>query len=350
MAMSRGVSWRWAALCFCVMALTGGLSASAAEEQSVYIWHEAEALLTGERWLTHHFWAPSGGLFIYAENQWGPPAIGTIKLWPERWMVWMRCRDETQGLRQACTDVNGRRSYLMGGTDSGQWIWYAVGVVHGDCVELAVHQTSLVPMNEWIDTVLVTNDAGFVPPGCVPSDKGYTDYQVASDPGRGQRPAWIWWPRQPRPGSVGFYRKVFELAETPVAAELRVAALGAHKVWINGKLVLDSFAVDTFRTCEIGRHLHKGKNVVAAQVMHVGFLPGLNVRVAGRIGDEWQTFVVSDLTWCASGSAGPDWTTSACKDLYWCRPWARVGEREHVGFYDQAAPTMEALLAASSSR
>jgi hypothetical protein len=304
----------------------------------IHLWFEAEQLLHGEGWMTSDFWAPSAGRFIYQEEQFGPPATACVDLpQPDRWVVWMRSRDETPGQRQAYAVVNGRRSCIMGGTHSGQWVWYAVGVVHGSSAEVAVTQITPAPMNEWIDALVFTNDPAFVPPGTYTGD-GYCGYGAASDAERHRRPAWIWWPTQPDPGSVGYYRKTLSVPTPVDRATLSVAALGRSEVWLNGKPVGSDLQPQHVTVYRVARNLRPGDNVLAVRVEHSGTLPGLWVRLDGVAVNGQQFMVVSDMTWQATEKAGADWVLGDFSDLWWNHPCARIGEQDMIGLYEPSVP------------
>ena len=300
----------------------------------VYHWYEAERVLSGDGWNSSNLWAPSGGLFVYQAGG-NDTAVGSIELQAERrWAVWLRVRDETKGLRQVYAEVNGEYSYTMGGTGTGEWVWYLVAVTQGSRADLAVTDVSPSPWDGWTDAILVTDDLSFVPPGKPPNDQGFTAYEAEKDSGRGQRPAWIWWPKQPDPGSNGFFRRTFHLQAAPVRAEIRMAAVGEYVLAVNGQDAAESPEVLRMAAHDITRYLRQGTNVLAVHATQMSSLPGVSVHLVAEMPDGTKVHVVSDPTWKAGATPTPGWEHTDFDDGDWDRPWARIAEGELVGRVD----------------
>ena len=297
--------------------------------QKAYKWYEAEKTLKAQGWGTSDFWEPSAGLFLY---QLGDLDTARTRLAVplDDWVVWMRVRDETQGLRQATATVNGMPSYVMGGANVGAWIWYAVGFAHDSSLDIAYTDISPGPWDSWVDALLVTNDLTFVPPGRSPSPDGYTAYKSEEDAEKGRRLAWIWWPNQPEPGTNGFYRKRFELRQTPTKAALLIQALGRYIAHVNDLEVGSGVEVGKPASYDVAEYLQEGANVIGVQLTHEGFLPGLKVLLELELPDGGSAHVVSDLTWRATNDVTAAWSQEDSDDDTWHRPWARISDKDRA--------------------
>ena len=312
---------------------------SSANDGHVYRWYELEKLVHTEGWLTSDFWAPSGGLFSYPLTAAPPANVVLDPVAPGQWAVWLRVRDETAGMRVARATINGRQSYIMGGTNGGQWVWYEVAVVEGEEVDLTLsHVRTQVQMDPWFDALLLTDNLSFVPPGIPPDKDGYTTYQPAEDAEKGRRPAWVWWPEQPQPYTFAYFRKTFDLDEMPTRVAISVGCLGQYVLYLNGQDIGSGLEIGEILEYEVTHLCNQGTNVLAFEVEHAGFLPGLCVHLHARGPDGTESHVVSDLTWRANDTAVARWLDADLDDSSWHRPWARVGERELLGYWDHAPP------------
>lgn len=309
-----------------------GAKMGGAGGQDVYLWYELENWESAEGWGHSNLWAPSGGRFLYPLPGADPVNI-SLRLSGGEWVVWVRARDETRGMRQGTATVNDKKSYILGGADSGQWIWYHVGFAEGPWLQLAL--AGLVRelnMDEWFDCLLLTNNLSFVPPGGYTSPEGYTAFNAEEDAEKGHRPAWIWWPTQPQPGTRGYYRNTFELEDMPIKAELSVGAIGRYVVYLNGQEVAKGSKIGELSDYEVTQFCQQGANVLAVEVEHAGFLPGLRIHLEAELPDGNQAKVVSDLTWKSTDAMVQGWLEQDFDDTSWQRPWARIGERDLVGY------------------
>lgn len=324
---------RAAVLTLALLSLPATLSLTADNGPPAYNWYEPEDLITREGWGTANFWHPSGGLFAFPTPG-APPTSLTIAPGREAdWAVWLRARDETRDMRRATVAVNGRASYVLGGTDAAQWVWYHVGVVHAEEIELLLMPMPGSPnMAPWFDALLLTDDLSFVPPGQPPAEEGYTAYRRSKDAEMARRPAWIWWPAHPEPGAFAYYRKAFRLTSAPAMVKLSVGAVGEYVLFVNGRDLGVGSEVGQISEHDLTGLLRKGDNVIAFEMEHQGFLPGLSVHITAMLQTGRTAHIVTDLTWRASNTAVEGWLEPDFDDDAWLRPWARIGERETVGY------------------
>ena len=290
-----------------------------------YLFYEAEKTLQARGWNTSNYWAPSGGLFLYRLPG-GSNATAHFDLRSKGpWAVWLRVRDETDGERQVVAKVNGVPSYVMGGTNAGDWRWCQLSVVNSDKIDLEVIPITPSPMDAWIDAILLTDDPGFIPPPKPPLPDGYTTYQPATDPTKAERAGWVWWPATCAHDSSGFYRKTFDLAAVPTRATLELAASGAATVWINMHRAAVGTSVDGQ---DVKALLVQGKNQVAVQMVNTSALPGLKLRLVVDLPSGAHVIVRSDPTWKSSGNIPPLWGAVDFDDSAWSRVFARITDRD----------------------
>jgi hypothetical protein len=290
-----------------------------------HLFHEAEKTLQAQGWNTSSYWEPSGGLFLYRLPGGGTATAHFDLRSMGPWAVWLRVRDETDGQRQVVAKVNGVQSYVMGGTDAGDWRWCELSVVDSDKIDLEVIPTTPSPMDAWIDAILITDDRGFVPPPKPPSPDGYTAYKAAADLTKAERAGWIWWPATCARGSSGFYRKTFDLAAVPARATLELTATGAVTVWVNGNKAAQGTFVGGQ---DVTALLLQGKNSVAVQMLHTSVLPGLKLSLLLDLPGGAQTIVRSDLTWKATDNFPAGWGAADFDDSAWSGVFARITDRD----------------------
>ncbi|MBU0610481.1 MAG: hypothetical protein KKI08_21540, partial [Armatimonadetes bacterium] len=289
-----------------------------------YVWHEVEKLLAADGWITADFWKPSGGLFLYPVK--AVPAKAHVDLPGDGpWVVWMRLRDETVNQRQFQATINGRLSYVMGGNNTTSWWWWAVDVVNGKSCDVELTNVSAMPMVGWADCLLFTDDLGFVPPSRPTAPKGYTAYDASADADRGRRAAWLWWPMEPPPDTMGRFRHTFDVAQQPAKAALTVAATGPGHAWLNGKEVPGAVGAAGTDVLPLVR---KGSNALALEFKQNGRMPGVKATLTLTYADGTTQTVVTDLTWKAATEAPPNWTSPGFNDAAWSRPFARITEKD----------------------
>lgn len=312
------------------------VSVGADNGEPVYLWHEIEDLITARGWLTHSLWSPSGGRFVYPTGGAGPQDLSFDLPHDGSWAVWVRARDETDGTRVATATLNGEPTYAMGGAHTGHWVWYLLGHVEGAHVDLQLRGVPTVAqMDPWLDTLLLTDHIGFVPPALVP-DGGYTAYTPV--PNEQPRAAWLWYPADAGPGSVSFYRTSFELSEAPEAAELTFQAHGLFEVYLNGSRIGAGAHDEEPSTIDVTVSCRPGVNVLAAWSVHAGWLPGVKALLTAKLGDGATVEIATDPGWWATTQETLDWLDEEFDTSEWRHPLARIGEKPVCDYWPVEPP------------
>lgn len=166
--------------------------------------------------------------------------------------------------------------------------------------------------------------------------------EVSSPPSDDPMPAWIWYaegnPAEDAPAEARFFRRRFDVPETNVAAELRIAADDACEVFLNGIRVGESHGWPRAAVFEVGKLLRQGANVLAVRAENkpapsknpAGLIARLSVTCRG--GKRWV--IVSDGTWLAVKEAHADWQRPSLDDSAWkpalvvapfgAGPWGKI--------------------------
>jgi len=292
----------------------------------VAIFHEAErAFKWPEGWTVSNLWEPSGGQFIYSAGG-DKPAEALVPLPPgQEWLVWLRVRDETDGQRQMMAQVNGVDSYVMGGANSTQWMWYYVGTAAEELLQVVLH--SLSPgMEGWTDCLYVSNDPAFVPsptPASPPGFRTLADWDRSA-----QQPGWLWWPAEPAPDSMACFRKEFDLDAAPQAAVLAAQGHEAYAASINGVEVANRLDAGTPESLDVAQYLVKGRNTLCFTLVQQLRLPGVRALLSGTMPDGSRWRVTTDSSWQASDEPAEGWQQAGFDGAAWQRPWCRLGDRE----------------------
>jgi putative heme-binding domain-containing protein len=133
---------------------------------------------------------------------------------------------------------------------------------------------------------------------------------------------WVW----DRKGAVSsdsprYLRRVFELAEKPVAAEIRITADNQYTLYVNGKKLGGDGAWESVEKFDIAKLLTKGKNVVAIEARNAGG-PAAVIAWMKITGPKKKTTVIgTDASWRVSLTKKDGWEKPGFADP---QKWARA--------------------------
>ncbi|MDD4016922.1 MAG: FAD-dependent oxidoreductase [Kiritimatiellae bacterium] len=141
-----------------------------AEVKSGYLWLETEAFEEYGGWVIDtQFAGKMGSAYLLAPGVTNPVAAATTKVVIPRagtWHAWARTRDWIPEHHPGtfALEVGGKRSPTLGNAGKKGWLWQKAGAY-----ELAAGETGvkLIDLSGWFarcDAVLLTTDAGYLPP------------------------------------------------------------------------------------------------------------------------------------------------------------------------------------------
>jgi HEAT repeat protein len=157
---------------------------------------------------------------------------------------------------------------------------------------------------------------------------------------------WIWSFPDPGqnsvsyPGGAWYFRAALAVAEKspPPAAEMFVTADNLFTLYVNGKLVGQSYANPNWwhrpKRFDVSKFLLPGRNVIAVEAINTVPGPaGLLVKLVGRTAGGQPLACVSDAAWKSSDTEEKNWQRPAFDDKSWhaayvvgdygCAPWGR---------------------------
>jgi hypothetical protein len=174
-------------------------------------------------------------------------------------------------------------------------------------------------------------------------------------PGNPDIPKWIWDGQSSEKATKRYFRRIFELATTPVKAHVILTVEDGYELYVNGaKIGQQSVAgVEGRRKAErydIASNLREGKNVIAIAGENQGDDAGLVLEAAIGEGDTLKR-IYSDNSFRVSSEAPDGWLQPDFDDAQWpfakaigplgCGPWGSVR-----GFTAMAAASFGAPIRA----